>query len=556
MIFGGQTYSGACAGGSARAHLGVRFTSRLAIATALISLAACGGGGGGGMSTTGSGNGSGGGGVSWTAGVFQPSSGLAAQCVAPRSGTDPGTGSPFPDRQGTVASENNWLRSWTNDLYLWFDQVPDDNPNNTTTAAAYFDLMKTTATTTSGNPRDKFHFTMATAAWEALAQSGVSAGYGAQWVIVAQKPPRRVVVAYTEANSPATDPSANLSRGVEVVTVDGVDVVNDGTQSGVATLNAGLFPTAAGQMHTFGVRDLGSSVTRTITMQSATVTSKPVQNVQAIATASGPVGYMLFNDHLATAESAFINGINTLKAANVTDLILDIRYNGGGLLDIADEVAFMIAGAGPTAGRTFERTVFNSKHPTTDPVTGKALAPIPFHTTTQGFSTTSGQPLPTLNLPRVYVLTGSGTCSASESIINSLRGVNLPVIQIGSTTCGKPYGFYPQDNCGTTYFSIEFQGVNDQGFGTYPDGFSPMNTTPAAGVQVPGCSVADDFTKPLGDPNEGRLAAALAYRTGSTCPAPSGFAPQRVKKAGADSDNVGDGLLHRSPWRENRILRE
>ena len=49
----------------------------------------------------------------------------------------------------------------------------------------------------------------------------------------------------------------------------------------------------------------------------------------------------------------------------------------------------------------------------------------------------------------------------------------MQVIEIGSTTCGKPYGFYPQDNCGTTYFSIEFRGVNDQGFGDYTDGFSP-----------------------------------------------------------------------------------
>ena len=81
--------------------------------------------------------------------------------------------------------------------------------------------------------------------------------------------------------------------------------------------------------------------------------------------------------------------------------------------------------------------------------------------------------MPTLNLATVYVLTGAGTCSASEAIINGLRGVGVQVIEVGSTTCGKPYGFYPQDNCGTTYFSIEYKGVNDMGFGDYTDGFSP-----------------------------------------------------------------------------------
>ncbi len=93
----------------------------------------------------------------------------------------------------------------------------------------------------------------------------------------------------------------------------------------------------------------------------------------------------------------------------------------------------------------------------------------------------------------MFVLTGNGTCSASEAIINGLRGVDVQVIQIGATTCGKPYGFYPQDNCGTTYFSIEFKGVNAKGFGDCADGFSPA--TPARlPAQLPGCSVADDFT--------------------------------------------------------------
>lgn len=137
---------------------------------------------------------------------------------------------------------------------------------------------------------------------------------------------------------------------------------------------------------------------------------------------------------------------------------------------------------------------FNTQHPVTNPVTGEPITPEPFLATTQGLAVRAGEPLPTLNLPQLYVLTGSQTCSASEAIINGLRGVGLQVYQFGSTTCGKPYGFYPQDNCGTTYFSIEFRGVNAQGFGDFGDGFSPANTTASAGVRLPGCSVADDFS--------------------------------------------------------------
>jgi hypothetical protein len=333
--------------------------------------------------------------------------------------------------------------------------------------------------------------------------------------------------------------------------------VNDNTAAGVDTLNAGLFPSNTGESHTFVVRDPGSSATRSITMVSASITSAPVQNVSVIATPSGNVGYMVFNDHIATAEEALINAVDQLIAGNIVDLVLDLRYNGGGYLDIASEFAYMIAGPATTAGMTFEQLQFNDKHPSTDPITGQALAPIPFHNRTQGFSGPTRNPLPALNLARLFVLTGPGTCSASESIINSLRGVNVEVIQIGSTTCGKPYGFYATDNCGTTYFTIQFRGVNAQNFGDYADGFSPANTSPATGVALPGCSVGDDFSHALGDPLEARLATALNYREAPMCPAASGLGLPGLGKTEQDgSRQLRDGKVRKSPWQQNRILRQ
>src|SRR5262249_1888947 len=322
-------------------------------------------------------------------------------------------------------------RSWTNELYLWYREVPDQDPANYATAD-YFNLLKTTATTASGNPKDRFHFTYDSAQWEALSQSGVSAGYGAQWVLISSRPPRNVVVAYTDPGTPAS--SANLARGAQVLRVDGVDLVNATDSNSVNVLNEGLFPSAAGASHTFSVLDQGAGSPRDITMVSANVTETPVQNVETVHTKSGLVGYMLFNDHIATAEPLLISAFSQLQGAGVSDLVLDIRYNGGGYLDIASEVAYMIAGPGPTTGKGFEKTVFNDKNPTKDPVTGEALTPVPFHATSQGFSGPSGQPLPTLSLQRVFVLTGPDTCSASESIINGLGGVGGEVIQVGSAT--------------------------------------------------------------------------------------------------------------------------
>jgi carboxyl-terminal processing protease len=511
----------------------------LALIPAAALLTACGGGGGGGGIATGVSSG-------WVKGQFSPASSLAALCVAPRTGIDPGTGKAYLDHAGTALDEKNWLRSWTNDLYLWFSEVPDQNPAGFATDAAYFDVLKTTAITASGKPKDQFHFTYPTATWESLSQSGVLPGYGANFAILASTPPRNVVVAYTEPGSAAASAPANLARGAQILTVDGVDLVNASDQASVNTLNAGLSPQTVGESHTFSILDEGAATPRTVTLVSADITETPVQNVHTIQAAGGLVGYMLFNDHIATAEQELVAAFSQLQTAGVHDLVLDIRYNGGGYLDIASEVAYMIAGPGPTAGQTFELDQFNSKNPTVNPITMATIAPLGFHTTTQGFTVTAGQALPTLNLTRVFVLTGAGTCSASESIINSLQGVNVEVIQIGTTTCGKPYGFYPADNCAVTYFSIQFQGVNAKNFGNYPDGFTPSNTRATQGVLVPGCSVADDFAHPLGNNAEALLASSLSYMSNGVCPLP----PSSVEPA----PPLQAGTM-KSFWRQNRIFR-
>ncbi len=124
--------------------------------------------------------------------------------------------------------------------------------------------------------------------------------------------------------------------------------------------------------------------------------------------------------------------------------------------------------------------------------------------------------------------------------------MDVEVIQIGGTTCGKPYGFYPADNCGTTYFAIQFEGVNAKGFGDYADGFVPGGGGPSG---VPGCQAADDLAHQLGDPAEARLAAALGYRATGSCPSGS-----QALESGP-SLMVDEGVLVRSPWDENRIYR-
>ncbi len=479
------------------------------------SLTGCGGGGGGaaGFSSGGS-SGSGTGTLSVAPGVTPGSSGgttgpevIAASatvenfCVAPRTGTDPATGQPYPDKSGTVAQEKSWVRSFIDETYLWFNEVPVTlKAADYTTAQTFFDVLRTPALTASGKPKDRFHFFYDSAFWYQISTLGAAPGYGFEAALLKSSPPRDIRVAYTEPGTPAT--SAGVTRGDRILEVDGFDAVNG---SATDRLNGGLFPSAAGQRHTFKLQS-PAGVVRTVLLDSQIITSTPVQNVQVLDTAAGKTGYMLFNEHIRPSESQLIAAMNQFRTAGVTHLVLDVRYNGGGLLAIASQLAYMIATPEATNGKIFERLEFNSKNPFG--VT-PAEAETPFYSKSLGFSQPEGQTLPQLGLNRISLLAGPGTCSASESIINGLRGVDVEVDVIGEQTCGKPYGFLPTDNCGTTYFAIQFKGVNNKGQGDYADGIAPT------------CQVADDFDRELGDATEKRFAAAISYRVTGICPVPS-----------------------------------
>lgn len=477
----------------------------------------------------------------WKQNHFDSATNFMALCENPRRGTNPVTGIPYADKAGTLTDEKFYIRSLVHETYLWYDEVIDRNPASYTTAPDYFSVLKTNQLTPSGKPKDSYHFSTDTRTSELIHSGDSVESHGLHYIVDAiDSWGINFRVKYVERQSPAEQ--AGIKRGDRVLSVDSLALNSALSDADIERIDAALFaPSASRNVRLTLRRTDGGEYS--VTIKGANVTPTVVDKLQVFVEGENKVGYLLFNAFSAAAEKNLHDAFESLAAQAADQLILDLRYNGGGYSAISSQLGFMIAGAAQTTDKVFSRTNFNNKHPTHDPFTGEPLVDEPFYSTGLGLTLDSATPLPALNLSRVFVITSPETCSASELVINGLRGIGVEVIQIGSPTCGKPYGYYALDNCGTTYYFVQMKTQNAVGFGDYIDGFSP-NWVDDGKAQIKGCFELDDLNHELGDRNEAGLSHALHYvqqgqcklnslqRAASSNPVvPSTAAPSKVLRA-------------------------
>lgn len=446
-------------------------------------------------------------GPTWVKNEYAPYPSFLHRCAAPRTGTNPATGKPFEDGPGSTSLEKFALRSFSRQTYLWASQLVEDyDPTTSLNPQAYFELLKI--------PADKFHFYISSEENYKEFILGKSLSYGITWFRDSNE---EIVVAYVERNSPAE--AAGVMRGYRVVLMDGL------VESALSREQflAAIYPSEQSPSHRFTFKNSQGVQQPEVRLNAAEIQVNSVQNLQYFTTANErKVAYFSFGSFNGTAEKELINAVNDIKQTGAQELILDLRFNGGGYLDLASELAYMLAGDGVKNTPVFSALRFAPGN------TVYKDELLPFLRTTQGLSSevAKDQPLPTLNLKRLYVLTSPSTCSASESLINGLRGADFPVVQVGTTTCGKPYGMIPLSNCGFDYYTINFLYENAKGFSDFADGIAPRNSVQTQGSPL-GCELADQYRDPLGSANESLLAAALKHLESGSCGTSALAAPRR-----------------------------
>lgn len=434
---------------------------------------------------------------------------LLAACGG--GGGDDGLLPPVPGVTCSTAEERLWLDRYFDDWYFWYRLAPNPNPARDMSLAEFFE-----ASLYTGNdprfPRDRWSFMEPSADFDRFFEEGRQLGYGLflAGIETGADPSRPLLVRYVEPQSDAA--ARGVRRGDQIVSVG-----SRPASAIVAADDYGAFtPSEEGQTLDLVLRQGG--IERSVTLRASAYVLSPVTLARVLQTPQGRrMGYVHVKDMIEQAETGLDRAFADFRAAGVTELAIDLRYNGGGLVSLSRRLASYVSAA-RTRDEVYARLLFNDRRADDENETWR------FQPSSQA-----------LELSRVYVLTGPRTCSASELLINGLRPF-VDVVAIGDTTCGKPVGFLPVSRCGTTFSVVNFESVNARDEGRFFDGIAPV------------CAVAEDFSRPLGEAGEPLLATAQALADGGSCAA--GAAGRRSPlAAGAASRRGGEPPERQGAWR-------
>jgi C-terminal processing protease CtpA/Prc len=252
---------------------------------------------------------------------------------------------------------------------------------------------------------------------------------------------------------------------------------------------------------------------RSATLTKRLVTIPTVSQTAVLDAGSARVGYVHFRNFVTPSVEALNTAFTEVKDAGATELVLDLRYNGGGLVSVAQHLASLVGGA-PLVGQVFVQFTHNDKQSSRN-------TSYPFETKPQA-----------LGVSRLVVIATRGSASASEAVINGLRPY-MDVKVVGDATYGKPVGQYGFDFCQKVLYPVAFLVTNARGEADYFDGIAAD------------CAAADDVDHALASPQEASLAEALYVVRNGRC---SGRAAAQAEVQARFRERVHP--LPTDPWRQ------
>lgn len=446
---------------------------------AALMLASCGGGGGGGGSPV---------------------------TVAP-------TPSPTPTAGCGLAAREAFAKAVIDEWYLFPSDVASNvNPASYSTVQAYIDAL--VAPARALNKDRYFTYVTSIAEENAYYASGSSAGFGIRMTYDATS--QRVIIAESYESAPAL--AAGIDRGTQILAI-GTSVANLRTiaaivaAEGTAGITNALGPSDPGVTRVLRISDAGG--TRDVSVTKADYNIVPISaryGAKVITDGGHDYGYINLRTFITSANQQLRDAFQDFRNRGITEVVIDLRYNGGGLVSTAELFGDLL-GRNRNASDLFSQTNFR---------TSKSVE------NTRHFFTSQPQSIAPTRI--AFIGTGS-TASASELVINGMLpwlGTNMTLI--GSNTYGKPVGQIALDKaeCDDRMRVVAFATGNATGQSDYYSGLAPKISN--------SCAAADDLNFPLGDAREASVRAAIDFLAGRSCT--TRIADAAVGAASAQADNV------------------
>lgn len=362
---------------------------------------------------------------------------------------------------------------YSRDIYLWYNQIPATfKPRSYTDLNALMVALRTYSDEPGfTQPVDRWSFAVKQADWDNVT-GGIAEDFGLNIFFLS---PNDLRVRIVERSSPAG--LAGIRRGWKITKIN--------NNTNITTANANFIVAAVYQSTSVNItfeKPDGSSVD--IPLTAATYQEHPVLLDSVYNIAGKKAGYMVYNSFLGDSTETvneFARVFNRFTSFGVEDVIVDLRYNGGGFAFYQSVLAnYLINNA--AGNGVMMNQVYNDKY-------------------TQYNSTVRYAKKGTLNLPRVFFIVSENSASASELLINNLKPY-MEVVLVGpDRTYGKPVGYFAIPIGDSYIFPVSSRTTNKNGEGNYFDGFALNHTA------------FDGLDKDFGDVTESCLASTLKYIT-------------------------------------------